>query len=128
MIQILAWLGSLFTSLFTAQAGTKVAEIVARRTLILGAFAGWIACVASFTYAAASCSGVGGYCATYVQSIIAGSNFGNVGGLTTNWAAFGLALIPVEFLQIIQCVIALHLMGWTFFVVTKFLRDMSKQV
>lgn len=63
----------------------------------------WLALIASFTSAAGLCLSSDGTC---------GSLAGNWTGLST-WLKFGLSLVPSESIQIIGCLLSLHVAGWS---------------
>jgi hypothetical protein len=112
-------LGSLFTflaGLFARSFAALAVQIGLQKALHVALAATWFALVYSFTAAAKLCTdSATGVCG------VAASGFSGL----SPWLKFGFSLVPWEALQIIGCLISLHIAGYAFLVMMKIIHHLS---
>lgn len=96
---ILNWVGSFLVAWFSHIA----TRIGLQQSLMLAFFVMWYALLAALTAVAYTCVGPAGSC---------GAAAANWAALS-DWVKFGLSLIPSEAITFAQCIMSVHVAGWS---------------
>jgi len=102
---ILGFLASLFGKYFASLA----VRIGLQKALYLAMFAAWLTFTAAFYTAAQTCISPQGVC---------GAAASTASGLS-EWILFGFSLVPFEIVNIITCLISLHIAGYAYLVMIR---------
>lgn len=105
---ILNWVGSFLGAWFTHIA----TRIGLQQTLMLAFFVVWYVLIAALTGVAFTCIGPAGSC---------GAAAANWSALS-DWVKFGLSLIPSEVITFIECIISVHVAGWSAIVLGRIIK------
>jgi len=105
MSVVLSFLASIFGRYF---AGLAV-RIGIQKALYIAMFAAWATFTAAFLVAAQTCVDPAGVC---------GAAASTVSGLS-QWVLFGFSLVPFEVINIILCLMSLHVAGYAYLVMIR---------
>jgi hypothetical protein len=111
MSALFGFLASLLARYFSGLA----VQIGLQKALHVALFAAWLGFTVAFTAVANSCVSPSGYCGGIA------SNWSNL----SQWVKFGFSLVPFEIVQIIGCLISLHVAGYCYLVMFRVIGHMS---